>query len=146
MSTLSTVLVIILAIFIVGTIVLYFVGKKLEKTQAEADEKMEANSQLVTMLVIDKKRMRIKDAGFPANVVASVPKYLKGSKVDVVKVKIGPKIMPMMCDPKVFPLIPVKKEIKAKISGIYITNVKGLRGTLEMPAGKKRFLDRFLKK
>lgn len=36
--------------------------------------------------------------------------------------------MTLMCDAQVYPLIPVKKEVKATISGIYITAVKGVRG------------------
>ena len=33
--------------------------------------------------------------------------------------------------------IPVKKEVKATVSGIYITGVKGLRKPLDKPEGKK---------
>ena len=50
--------------------------------------------------------------------------------------------MTFMCDDQVFPLIPVKKEIKATISGIYITGAKGVRGPLETPKKKKGFLAR----
>lgn len=50
--------------------------------------------------------------------------------------------MTLMCDSKVFPLIPVKKEVKATVSGIYITAVRGLRGPLEVPQKKKGFLAR----
>ena len=44
-----------------------------------------------------------------------------------------------MCDADIFPLVPVKKEVKANVSGIYITSVKGLRGPLETPQKKKGF-------
>ena len=56
----------------------------------------------------------------------------------VVKAKIGPKIMTLMCDEKIFPLVPVKKEVKAVISGIYITEVRGIRGPLEVKEEKKK--------
>ena len=55
------------------------------------------------------------------------PKYMRGRKVPIVKAKIGPRIMSLMCDERIFELIPVKKEIRAVISGIYIMDVKGLR-------------------
>ena len=45
--------------------------------------------------------------------------------------------MTFMCDDKVFPLVPVKKEVKATVSGIYITGVRGVRGPLETPKKKK---------
>ena len=119
-------------------IALYFFGKKQEKKQAEQQEQLKAMAQHVSLLVIDKKRMKIKDAGFPAVVLESTPKYLRRAKVPVVKAKIGPKIMTLMCDEKIFPLVPVKKEVKAVVSGIYITEVKGIRGALEAPEKKKK--------
>ena len=40
----------------------------------------------------------------------------------------------------------MKKEIKAEVSGLYIVGVKGLRGSLEAPAPKKKgFFGRFKK-
>lgn len=128
----------VLAVMAIALIVLYFVGKKTEKKQAEQQKQLEAMAQNVSMLIIDKKRMKLKDAGFPAIVLESTPKYLRRAKVPVVKAKIGPKITTLMCDEKIFPLVPVKKEVKAVISGIYITDVKGIRGSLEKPAEKKK--------
>ena len=84
--------------------------KKTEKKQAEQQQQLEAAAQNVTMLVIDKKRMKLKEAGFPAVVIDNTPKYLRRAKVAVVKAKVGPKVMTLMCDEKVFPLIPVKKK------------------------------------
>ena len=47
----------------------------------------------------------------------------------------------------VFDLIPVKKEIKAEVSGLYIVGVKGIRGGLEqVPQKKKGFLNRIRQK
>ena len=145
MSLPVIILLIVLAVLIIGTIVLYFLGKKAEKKQAEQQQQLDAMAQNVTMLIIDKKHMKLKEAGFPAIVLESTPKYLRRAKVPVVKAKIGPKVMTLMCDEKIFPLIPVKKEVKAVLSGIYITDVKGLRGKLEMPEKKKGFFARFKK-
>ena len=146
MSTGTIVLLVVLAILIAGTVALYFFGRRMEKKQAEQKEQMDAVAQTVTMMVIDKKNLKLKEAGFPAIVVENTPKYLRRSKVPVVKAKIGPQIMTLMCDAEVFPLIPVGgKPIKAVLSGIYITSVKGIRGSLEKPQPKKKFMDRFKK-
>lgn len=142
MSTFSIVLLVILVVLIIACIVLYFLGKKAEKRQAEQQEQLEAAAQTVTMLIIDKKTVKLKDAGFPPIVLENTPKYLRRSKVPVVKAKVGPKIITLMCDSQVFPLIPVKKEVKATVSGIYITAVRGLRGPLEAPQKKKGLLAR----
>lgn len=135
MSTLSIVLLVILVILVIGVVVLYFLGKKAQKRQAQQQEQIEATKQRISMLVIDKKRMKLKDAGLPKIVLENTPKYLRGSKVPIVKAKIGPKIMSLMCDEKIFPVLPVKKELKVMISGIYIMDVKG-RGVLENPQEK----------
>ena len=133
MSKLTIVLLVILVVLIIACIALYFLGKRAEKKQAEQQEQLDAVKQTVSMLVIDKGRIRLKDAGFPPIVLENTPKYLRRSKVPVVKAKVGPKVMTLMCDAQVYPTIPVKKEVKATVSGIYITGVKGLRGPLETP-------------
>ena len=145
MSKLTIVLLVILVVLIIACIALYFLGKRAEKKQAE-QEQLDAVKQTVSMLVIDKGRIRLKDAGFPPIVLENTPKYLRRSKVPVVKAKVGPKVMTLMCDAQVYPTIPVKKEVKATVSGIYITGVKGLRGPLETPEKKKGFFARLRNK
>ena len=137
MSKLTIVLLVILVVLIIACVVLYFLGKKAEKRQAEQQAQLDAVAQTVSMLIIDKRRMKLKDAGFPPIVLESTPKYLRRSKVPVVKAKVGPKVMTLMCDAQIYPLVPVKKEVKATVSGIYITAVKGIRGPLETPKKKQ---------
>ena len=140
MSTLTIVLTVVLVLLIAACIALYFFGKRAEKKQAEQQEQMDAVAQTVSMLVIDKKKMKLKEAGLPAAVVENTPKYLRRTKVPVVKAKVGPRIMTLMCDNKVFEVIPVKKEIKAVVSGLYITGIKSVRGgSIEAPPKKKGF-------
>ena len=128
------VIVIVLAIIIA---VLYFLGKKAQKKQAEQQELLDANKQTVSMLIIDKKRMRITESGLPQVVIDQTPKMMRRTKLPIVKAKVGPKVMSLIADESVFDYIPVKKEVKATVSGIYITKVTGVRGPLEKPEGKK---------
>lgn len=146
MSKVTIVLLVIIGILLIILAALYFFGKKAQKKQAEQEEQLKAAAQSVSMLVIDKKRMKLKEAGFPAIVLENTPKYLRRAKVPVVKAKVGPKIMTLMCDEKVFSVIPIKKEVKAVVSGIYITSVKGIRGALETPEKKKKGLFKRFKK
>ncbi len=145
MKVFLIVMLVIIAVLLIGVIVLYFVGKKLQKKQEESQVQMEAASQTASILVIDKKRMKLKESGLPAVVLENTPKYLRRSKVPVVKAKIGPKIMTLMCDEKLFPQLPVKKNLKVKISGIYIMDVIG-RGVLEAPPEKKGLFNKFRSK
>ena len=139
MSTGLTIFLVILAILGVLLIALIIYGRKMQKKQDASQAEIRANAQTVSVLVIDKKRLRIKEAGFPQIVIDQTPKYLRRAKVPVVKAKIGPKVATLMCEEKIFDLVPVKKEIKAVISGIYIIEVKGLRGGLEQRQEKKGF-------
>ena len=146
MTTGQIITIVVIVLLIAAIVGLYFWGKKLQKKQDEQQEQLKAMAQNVSMLIIDKKRMKIKEAGLPAAVLENTPKYLRGSKVPVVKAKVGPKIMTLMCDEKIFDLIPVKKEVKAVVSGIYITDVRGIRGPLATPEKKKGFFKRLFKK
>ena len=138
MSKLSIILLIILAVLIVVFVVLYFLGKRMQKKQDAQQEQIEAAKQTVSMLIIDKKRMKIKDSGLPAMVLEQTPKYLRWSKLPIVKAKVGPQVHSLICDDKIFDEIPVKKEVKATVSGIYITGVKGLHGKPIVTEKKKK--------
>ena len=46
----------------------------------------------------------------------------------------------------IFYLLPVKKEVKVVVSGIYITAIKSARGGLEKPQPKKGFFKRLFNK
>ncbi|MBP5608773.1 MAG: hypothetical protein J6X66_10990 [Lachnospiraceae bacterium] len=132
------VLLIVLVVIIVLLVILYFAGKKLQKQQAEQQAMLEANKQTVSLLVIDKKRMKIKDAKLPEAVMSQMPKMAKNVKTPMVKVKVGPQILTLFCDEKIFDLVPVRKEVKAEISGMYLMGVKGIHGTQIQKDQKKK--------
>ena len=138
MSTVLNVILVILIIIVAILAVLYFLGRKLEKRQVEQQALMEAAAQTVSMLVIDKKKMKIKEANLPKIVYEQTPKYMRWAKVPVVKAKIGPKVMTLMADERVFQALPVKTEAKVVISGIYITEIKSVRGGAVPTAPKKK--------
>ena len=129
---------IVLLVIIVVFVILYFVGRKAQKKQAEQQALLEESKQTISMLIIDKKRMKIKESGLPAVVIEQTPKLMRNSKMPIIKAKVGPQIMSLICDDKIFDSVPVKKEVKAVVSGIYVLGVKGLHGKSEpMPTKKK---------
>lgn len=146
MSTLTIVLLSITGVLIVLAVVLFFLGKRAQKKQEAQQEQIEAAKQTVSMLIIDKKRMKLKESGLPAMVIEQTPKLLRNSKMPIVKAKVGPQMMSLVCDEKIFDSVPVKKEVKAVVSGIYITEVKGLRGSIKVEQKKKGFFKRALEK
>ena len=117
------VLLIVLLIIVIGLAVLYFLGKKAQKKQEAQQEQIEAAKQTIPMLIIDKKRLPIKESGLPQMVIDQTPKLMRRSKLPIVKAKVGPRIMTLVADEQVFDLIPVK----------------GVRGSLETPPKKQGF-------
>ena len=138
MDTWLIVLLIIAAVLVALMVFLYIFGKKMQKKQAQQDEQIAQHKQTVSMLIIDKKMMKLKDAGLPQAVIAQTPKLMRNSKLPIVKAKVGPQILSLVCDAKIFDSIPVKKEVKASVSGIYIVDVKGIRGNAKQEEPKKK--------
>lgn len=132
------ILIIVLAAVAAVIIILYILGKRAKKKQEAQQEQIEASKQTLSMLIIDKKKLRIKDSGLPQMVIDQTPKLMRRTKLPVVKAKVGPKIMTFIAEASVYEIIPVKKEIKATVSGLYIIGAKGIRGSLEQPKSRKK--------
>lgn len=132
------VLIVIAVVLTAVIIVLYFLGKKAQKKQAEQQQMLEANKQTISMLIIDKKRMKLRESGLPQMVIEQTPKAMRGTKLPIIKAKVGPQILSLICDEKIFDSVPVKKEVKAVVSGIYVLGVKGLHGKPEAQPVKKK--------
>lgn len=138
MDIFAKVLLGIIIVLVIALVVLFFVGKRLQKKQAEQQASIDAASQTMSFYIIDKKRVRLTDAGLPKMVVEQTPKYLRKSKLPVIKVKIGPRIMTLICEPKVYDEVAPKQEVRATVSGIYVTSAKRIRGPLVETDPKKR--------
>ncbi|MDO5134110.1 MAG: hypothetical protein Q4D81_14185 [Eubacteriales bacterium] len=148
MSRIQIIFLIIIVILVAILIALYFVGKRLQARQAESEVQIQSMKQPMTLLIIDKKRLKLKESGLPDQVIQNTPWYAKRSKVPVVKAKAGPQILNFICDEKIFDSIPVKKQVKAMVSGIYIVEVKGIRGKLPTDGQpkKKSWIDKLQEK
>jgi len=123
---LSIILKVLLVILIIAAVLLavaYFAGTKMQARQLESQKMLEAAAQIVPILVIDKKKMRLKEAPLPEEVIKQAPAYSRFMKIGVVKAKVGPRVLTMICDDKVFKHLPEKVSCKVKCSGIYITDI-----------------------
>ena len=76
--------------------------------------------------------------GRTEQVEKELPFYLRFSKLPIVKAKVGPKVLALMADPNVYEVLPVKKEVKCAVSGIYIRSIKSVRGGVVPEAPKKK--------
>ena len=146
MSTSTIIIIVVLVVVIAALIGLTWWGNKQQKKAESAQQQIEAAAQPMTMLVIDKKKVKLTESGLPKIVIDSTPKLYRRSKIPVVKAKIGPRIMTLTADEKVFDMIPVKQEVKAMVSGIYILSVKSLRGPALTPPPKVGFFQKIKNK
>ncbi|MCR5537732.1 MAG: hypothetical protein K6F13_00515 [Lachnospiraceae bacterium] len=138
------VIIIILAAVVAVLLILVLIGKRAQKRQAQNEDIIRANAQVVSVLVIDKKKMKITQAGLPDLALAEVKWYQKIQKIPVVKVKVQNRIANVLCDVRVYDALPVKCEAKVVLSGLYITEIRSIRGgAILQPEKKKTLWQRF---
>lgn len=139
---------IVLGLILIAMIVLYILGRRTQKKQESQEEEMKKQAQSMTFFIIDKKKMRLKDAGLPKVVYDSAPRLSRLGKVPVLKVKVGNRVMSLVCDAEVYKTLLPKQEVKAQVAGIYVVSAKRIRGPVyegkKTKDGKKKesFIDR----
>ena len=138
MKTFFIVLGIIVIVLAILLVVLYFLGKNLQKKQESQQEAMDAAAKQMNLYIRDMKMMKAMDANLPKMVTEQIPKYMRRAKLPIVKAKVGPRVMSLICDAKVFDTIAPKQEVKATVSGLYITAAKRIRGPIVETDPKKR--------
>ena len=144
-----TVILSILAVVLVAFIVLMIVGARLQKKANSQQEALANAAQTVSMLIIDKKKLKITEANLPKVVTDQVPKYARRAKFPIVKARVvggGSKPMNLIADAAVFDILPVGKECKVVVSGIYITEIKSVRGGVIPAPPKKKGLAGLMQK
>ena len=129
------IILIVIAVIIAILVILYFLGSKLQNKQVATEKAMKQMSMVMSLLVIDKQKLRIKDSGLMKQVQDAIPAYIKWRKFPIVKARIikanvagGAQVMSFICDPKIFKILPVKTEVKVTIAGVYITKLHSAKG------------------
>lgn len=111
------VIVIVVAIILGG---LYFLNRWAAKKYGAQQDMIEKSKMVTNIFVLNKKKMRLKDANLPKLVLQNMPKFYTVFKMPMVQAKIGNKIMNLICDKKVYKTIELKKNCKVEMAGIYI--------------------------
>jgi len=125
-------------LIIVGVVVaavlvgLYFLNKWASKRMVDQQEIIDRTKQTVSIYVIDKKKGKASDVNLPKAVTANMPKFSRFMKMPFVKAKVGAQIVTLMCEKKVYDVLPVKKNVKVELAGMYIVGMKGMKTKREM--------------
>jgi len=123
-------------ILVVIVAVLYFLNRWAGKRMATQNEMVEKHKQTVTIYIIDKKKDKVSNANLPKAMASQIPRMGRMMKMPLVKAKVGKDIMTLMCDNKVFPALPVKKNVTVEMAGIYIVGMKGMKSKSELAASR----------
>lgn len=128
MPTWLIITIIVAAVVALALGALVFFGRRAEKKTKENEATLQKTAQPMSFYIIDKKRVRLKDAGLPKAVYDQVPRMGKIGKMPILKVKIGNRITSLVCDRDVFKTLLPKQEVKAMVSGLYVVSAKRVRG------------------
>ena len=122
----SDIVIIIIILLAVALFFAYRMNRKAMGQMIQAQDFIDANRQTVQIFVIDKKNERPSTSNMPKAVFDQLPKKAKAKKAFLVRAKVGPQIVTLMCDKPVFEVMPVKKNVKVELAGMYIVGITGM--------------------
>ena len=139
--------IVFIVLVIIGVAV-YFLNRWASNRMVQHNSMVDTHKQTVSIYVIDKKKEKMQNANFPKAVMEQVPKWNRFMKMPLVKAKIGPQIMTLMCDKEVFNALPVKKTLQVELAGIYIVGMKGMmsKGEIASRRGSEPWYRRIFKR
>ena len=118
------ILYIILAVIVVLLVAGYFfLKKKMGRKMSAQKELVDQHKISTTILILEKRMDKVTNANIPKGIIDQIPKIYKLRKVPIVKAKIGPQVMDLLCEEDVFDKLPEKKSVKVDIAGIFIAGI-----------------------
>ena len=119
-------MILVAIVVVIIFVVLYFLNKWAGRRMADQQDMVERHKQSATIYVIDKKKDKLTNANLPKAMADQVPRMGRIMKMPLVKAKIGPQIMTLVCDKAVYAALPVKKSVTVELAGAYIVSMKGM--------------------
>jgi len=124
--TFGDIIIIASVVMAIGLFIAYRKGKKNYEKNLEAQAFINQYKQVTPILIIDKKYERPTEQNLPKNIYEKLPKSARIRKMPIVKAKVGPQILTLMCDKNIYDVLVPKKTMKVELAGIYITKVSGM--------------------
>lgn len=131
------ILIIVAIVVVVVVFGLYTLNRWAYKKMDQQNAAIEQHKMKTQAYIISKKRDKITNVNMPKTVMDQVPKWSRAIKMNFVQCKIGPQILTLICDKNVYEAIPLKKNVKIELAGIYIVGVAGMKTPEEMKQIKK---------
>ena len=102
----------------------FFIKKVVKKKVGQQEDLVSQHKVATSILVLNKRRDKVTNASMPKAVMDQIPKIYKVKKVPLVRAKIGPQVMDLLCDEKIFDKLPEKKTVTVELAGIFIAGIK----------------------
>jgi len=122
----SDIIIIVIVVLALLCFLMYRMNRKAMGQMIQAQDFIDANRQTVQIFVIDKRQEKPSASNMPKVVFEQMPKRAKMRKANLVRAKVGPQIVTLMCDKPVYEVLPVKKNVKVDLAGMYIVSVTGM--------------------
>ena len=122
----SDIIIIIIIALAAALFFAYRANRKAMGQMIQAQDFIDANRQTVQIFVIDKKNEKPSASNMPKAVYDQLPKKAKAKKAYLIRAKVGPQIVTLMCDKPVYNVMPVKKNVKVDLAGMYIVGITGM--------------------
>ncbi len=123
----SDVLIIITVVLAIILALLYYFNKVSMRKMVQAQDFIDNNRTTVQIFVIDKRQEKPSPSNLPKVVYEQMPRTSKMRKANLVRAKIGPQITTLICDKPVYNVLPVKKNVKVDLAGMYIVGITGMK-------------------
>jgi hypothetical protein len=115
----------------------YFLNKWAYKKMDEQNQIIDQHKMSVTIYPISKKRDKITNINLPKAVAEQIPARAKLVKMNFIQAKVGPQIMTLVAEKNIYEAMPLKRNVKVELAGIYIVGMQGLKSAKEVKADKK---------
>ena len=122
----SDIIIIVIIALAVALFFAYRANRKAMGQMIQAQDFIDANRQTVQIFVIEKKNEKPSASNMPKAVYDQLPKKAKAKKAYLIRAKVGPQIVTLMCDKPVYNVMPVKKNVKVDLAGMYIVGITGM--------------------
>lgn len=119
-------LIIIAVILVIVLAIMYYFNRKNLGKMTQAQDFINQNKTTMQIFVIDKKLEKPTPSNLTKAIYDQMSKTSRMRKMPMVKAKVGPQIVTLMCDKSVYQVLPVKKSIKVELAGIYIVKIHGM--------------------
>ena len=106
----------------------FFLKKRMEQKVSLQKDLVDQHKIATSILILEKRMDKVNNANIPKSVIAQIPKIYKFRKVPIVKAKIGPQVMDLLCDEDIFNKLPERKSVNVELAGIFIAGIKQQKG------------------